>query len=54
MLINFNYEAANVDLSGYSDWKLVAAVSPDGNVIGMSGSTLNMAAYGVAVLVPNN
>lgn len=53
ILINFNYEAANVDLSGYSDWKLVAAVSPDGNVIGMSGSTLNMAAYGVAVLVPN-
>ncbi len=54
ILTNFHYEAGTVDLSGYSDWKLVATVSADGNPVAMEGTTLNMAAYGIAILVPNN
>ena len=53
-LININDEPAKVDLSAYSDWKLVASVSADGNPVVMNGTTLDMAAYGMAILVPNS
>lgn len=54
ILTNFNNEAGTADLSAYSDWKLVATLSADGNSITLDGTTLNMAAYGIAILVPNN
>ena len=54
MLININEQADTVDLSGYTDWKMVASVSADGSPIVMNGSTLEMAAYGIAILVPNS
>ena len=54
ILMNINDEADTVDLSAYADWKMVATLSPDGNPTEMDGTTLNMAAYGIAVLVPGN
>lgn len=53
-LVNINDEPAKVDLSAYSDWQLVVAVSADGNPVVMNGTTLDMAAYGMAILVPNS
>ena len=41
-----------MDLSAYADWTLAAALSADGNPVAMDGTTLNMSAFGVAVLVP--
>ena len=54
ILMNINDEADTVDLSAYADWKMVATLSPDGNPTEMDGTTLNMAAYGIAVLIPGN
>jgi glycosidase len=54
ILMNINDEADTVDLSAYADWKMVATLSPDGNPTEMDGTTLNMAAYGIAILVPGN
>lgn len=51
---NINDEAGTADLSAYTDWELVATLSADGNPIEMDGTTLNLAAYGIAVLVPVN
>ena len=53
ILMNINTEAAQVDLSAYADWKLAAALSVDGNPIELDGTTLNMAACGIAILLPN-
>jgi glycosidase len=53
ILMNINTEAASVDLSAYADWKLAATLSADGSAIEMDGTTLNIGAYGVAVLIPN-
>lgn len=52
ILMNVNTEAAQVDLSAYSDWTLAAALSADGNPITLEGTTLSMAACGIAVLIP--
>ena len=52
ILMNIDPEAATVDLSAYADWTLAAALSADGNPVAMDGTTLNMSAFGVAVLVP--
>ena len=53
ILMNINTEAAQVDLSAYADWKLAATLSVDGNPIELDGTTLNMAACGIAILLPN-
>ncbi len=52
ILMNIDQEAAQVDLSAYSDWTMAASLSADGNAIAMEGTTLNLPAYGLAVLVP--
>ena len=53
ILMNINTEAAQVDLSAYADWKLAATLSIDGNPTELDGTTLNMAACGIAILLPN-
>jgi len=53
ILMNIDANAASVDLSAYTDWKLAASLSADGNDISVSGTTLNLPAWGVAVLLPN-
>ncbi len=52
ILMNIAPDAAQVDLSAYGDWILAATLSADGNPIVMDGTTLNMPAFGVAVLIP--
>ena len=52
ILMNIDADAAQVDLSGYADWTLAASLSADGNAVVLSGTTLDMPAYGVAVLIP--
>lgn len=51
ILMNISEEAAQVDLSAYTDWKLAASLSADGEKISLKGTTLSLSAYGVAVLV---
>ena len=53
ILMNISANAAQVDLSAYADWNLAASLSADGNPIVLDGTTLDLAAYGVAVLIPN-
>jgi glycosidase len=53
ILMNINTEADQVDLSAYADWKLAATLSLDGNPTELDGTTLNMAACGIAILLPN-
>lgn len=53
ILMNISTSAVEVDLSAYADWNLVATLSADGNPTEMEGTTLNMAAYGIAILLPN-
>ena len=52
ILMNIAPDAAQVDLSAYSDWTLAAKLSADGNEIALSGTTLDLPAFGVAVLIP--
>ena len=51
VLMNIQEESATVDLTSYEDWILAASLSADGNPITMEGSTLQLPAYGTAVLV---
>ena len=53
ILMNIDPSAAQVDLSAYADWTVAATLSADGNEIVLNGTTLDMPAYGVAVLIPN-
>ena len=53
ILMNINTVAAQVDLSAYADWSVAATLSADGNEIAVSGSTLDLPAYGIAILIPN-
>lgn len=53
ILMNINSAAAQVDLSAYADWSLAASLSADGNAISMNGYTLDLPAFGIAVLIPN-
>ena len=53
ILMNISPEAGTADLSAYADWTVAATLSADGNEIVLDGTTLNMSAYGVAVLIPN-
>ena len=52
VLMNISPEASQADLSAYGDWTLAATLSADGNPITLDGSTLNLPAYGTAVLIP--
>ena len=52
ILMNVNTEAAQVDLSGYADWTLAVTLSANGEPIAMEGTNLNMAAFGIAILLP--
>ena len=52
VLMNIQEDAASVDLSAYSDWKMAAGLSADGNPVSLEGASLNLPAYGTAVLVP--
>ena len=54
VLMNINPEADQVDLSAYADWTVAATLSADGNEIVQNGTTLDMPAFGIAVLVPAN
>ena len=53
MNIDDDDAGAQVDLSAYADWSLAAILSANGKPVEMDGTTLNMPAYGIAVLVPN-
>ena len=52
ILMNINTEAAQVDLSAYADWTMVASLSADGGEITMDATTLSLPAYCTAFLVP--
>lgn len=52
ILMNVNTEAAQVDLSAYADWTLAATLSANGESVAMEETNLNMAPFGVAVLIP--
>ena len=49
--MNIDANAAQVDLSAYADWTLAASLSVDENTVVMDGSTLNLPAYGIALLL---
>lgn len=51
VLMNISPEAARADLSGYTDWTLAAGLSVSADEITLSGTVLELPAYGVAVLV---
>ncbi len=53
ILMNISPEAAQVDLSAYADWHLAAKLSADGAPVVLSGTTLDLPAFGTAVLLPN-
>lgn len=52
ILMNISPDAAQADLSGYDGWTLAASLSADGNPVTLEGNTLELPAYGVAVLIP--
>ena len=52
--MNIAPDAAQADLSAYADWTLAAGLSADGNEIVLSGTTLQLPAFGTAVLIPNS
>ena len=53
MNIDDDDAGAQVDLSAYADWKLAATLSANGKPVEMDGTTLNLPAYGIAVLIPS-
>lgn len=53
ILMNISPEAGTSDLTGYEDWAVAAVLSSDGNEITRDGNMLNLPAYAVAVLLPN-
>ena len=52
--MNIDTVAATVDLSAYADWTVAATLSADGNEIVQNGTTLELPAFGTAVLIPNS
>ena len=52
ILMNINSENAQVVLSDYADWTLAASLSAEGSEIKMEGDSLELPAWGVAVLTP--
>ena len=53
VLMNIDTVAAAVDLSAYADWTVAATLSADGSEIVQSGTSLELPAFGTAVLIPN-
>ena len=53
ILMNINTVAAQVDLSAYEGWTLAASLSADGNEVVLNGNTLDLPAFGTAILIPN-
>lgn len=54
VLMNISSEAAAVDVSGYEDWTLAAQLCTGTEQVSREDATLQLPAYGVAVLIPNN
>lgn len=54
MNIDDDEGGAIVDLSSYTDWKLVASLSVSEETVSQEGNSLKLPAYGIAILVPNN
>ena len=52
ILMNIDTNAAKVDLSAYEGWTLAASLPGGGEDVSMSGNTLELPAWGVAVLIP--
>ena len=52
ILMNIDANTAQVDLSAYADWTLAASLSADGKAVTMNGTTLELPAFGTAVLIP--
>ncbi len=52
ILMNISPEASQADLSAYADWTVAATLSADGNPIALNGTTLDLPAFGTAVLIP--
>ena len=52
VLMNISQEGATVDLSGYENWSMVAQLNVDAEKCAQEGTTLQMPAYAVAVLLP--
>ena len=50
ILMNIDEAAANVDLSAYADWTLATSLSADGGKITLTGTTLSLPPYGIAIL----
>ena len=53
VLMSIDTVAASVDLSAYADWTLAATLSADGNDIVLNGTSLELPAFGTAVLIPS-
>ncbi len=53
VLTNINDEAGTVDLSAYADWELVAYLSVSDESVVLNDTTLELPAYGMAILVPS-
>ena len=53
VLMNIDTVAASVDLSAYGDWTLAASLSADGSEIVLNDTTLELPAFGTAVLIPS-
>ena len=53
ILMNLSTQGAQVDLSAYADWSMAASLSVNGETTEMDGTTLNMPACGIAILLPN-
>lgn len=56
VLMNIDDDEAGVkvDLSAYTDWNVSAILSATGGDIRMDGTTLELPAYGIAILTPAN
>ena len=52
ILLNISAEAAAVDLSDYASWQLAADLSATGEPITLEESTLQLPAWGAAILTP--
>ncbi len=52
ILMNISEEAAKVDLSAYQGWTLAASLTANGEAVKLKGTTLNLSAWGIAILVP--
>ena len=52
ILMNIDTVQTEVDLSFHTDWVLAASLSADGNPVSMDGTTLQLPAWGIAILLP--